>query len=253
MLKGLRNAGSETKKLFTEAFETIGTLRRIRKTDKKRFPKYLIFYFKKALRKHSIVFTYAMNTVLPVIAFLILVATIHYWSETTFALEVKYKDSTVGYVSNEEVYLAAENEAQQRLDVKSGSGQDTVSQASYKLKTVNISELNDASTICDRLMESSDSNITNACGIYIDDEFLCAVKNETDAVSVFDKLLEPYQTDEDNTTVGFVEKVEYVQGLYSDTEGIIWEADVLRDRLNTTKEEAEYYTVEAGDTISGIA
>jgi murein DD-endopeptidase MepM/ murein hydrolase activator NlpD len=253
LLKTFHSVTGEAKELLTEVKNTVGILREARRKDKKRFPKYLVFYTRKALKKHSRVFSYALNTVMPIVAFLVLVAVIRFWTGTTFALEVRYKDKPVGYVSNEEVYLAAQSEAQDRLDVDAFSDSQPLSGAGYRLKAVPINSLNDASTICDRLMESSDSNITNACGIYIDGEFLCAVKNETDAVSVFDKLLEPYQTDEENTTVGFVENVQYVQGLYPDSDGKIWDADVLKERLNTTKSDAQYYTVQAGDTTSGIA
>jgi len=253
LLKTFHSVASETKDFFREIINTTAILREIKKTDKENYRSHFKFYVKKAFDKHKRVFAYTVNTVLPVVAFLILVATVHFYADRTFALEVKYDGKTVGYVANEEVYLSAQNEAVERLDVDEVSQEETLSRANYTVKPVALNYLNDASTICDRLMESSDSNITNACGIYIDGEFLCAVKNETDAVSVFDKLLEPYETDEKNTSVGFVENVQYVQGLYPENESIIWNADVLQNRLNTTKVAAEYYTVKAGDTTSGIA
>lgn len=253
LLKTFHSVFSETKDFMAEIANTAGTLRKIKKEDKENYKQQLKFYVAKAFKKHKSVFEYALNTVLPILAFILLLVTIRSFANRTFALEVDFNGQTVGHVANEEVYLSAQNEAAERLDIDEFTQTETLSQASYTVKPVALNSLNDASTICDRLMESSDSNITNACGIYIDNEFLCAVKNETDAVSVFDKLLEPYQTDEKNTTVGFVEDVEYVQGLYPDTESIIWNADVLQNRLNTTKVEAEYYTVKAGDTTSGIA
>ena len=253
LLKTFHSVASEAKDFFKEIINTVSILREIRKIDKANFKSHFRFYVKKALDKHKRVFVYTVNTVLPIIAFLIMIATVRFFADRTFALEVKYDGRTVGYVANEEVYLSAQNEAVERLDIDEFSQEQTLSHANYTVKPVALNNLNDASTICDRLMESSDENITNACGIYIDGEFLCAVKNETDAISVFDKLLEPYQTDEKNTTVGFVENVQYVQGLYPENESIIWDADVLQNRLNTTKVAAEYYTVKAGDTTSGIA
>ena len=44
------------------------------------------------------------------------------------------------------------------------------------------------------------------------------MKNETDAVSVFDKILNEKKTNEANTIADFVEEVNYVQGLYPDNE-----------------------------------
>ncbi|MCR4563111.1 MAG: peptidoglycan DD-metalloendopeptidase family protein [Clostridiales bacterium] len=253
LLKTFHSVFDETRDFIQEIKNTRDILKELKVIDKEHYASHCKYYVRKAFEKHRRVFEYAVNTVLPVIALIILLATIRSFADRTFALEVDYDGKTVGYVANEEVYLSAQNEAVERLDIDEFSQEQTLSRASYTVKPVALNYLNDASTICDRLMESSDSNITNACGIYIDNEFLCAVKNETDAVSVFDKLLEPYQTNEKNTTVGFVENVQYVQGLYPDNESIIWNADVLQNRLNTTKVEAEYYTVKAGDTTSGIA
>ena len=53
--------------------------------------------------------------------------------------------------------------------------------------------------------------------------------------------------------VGFVEDISYVQGLYPDSADTIWDAQQLADKLNSKKSAAQYYTVEAGDTVSGIA
>lgn len=253
LLKTFHSVFSETKDFFKEIGNTFEILRSLKKEDKEDYNAQLKYYVGKAFDKHKRVFVYAMNTVLPIIAFIIMVLTIRAVANRTYALQVDYNGQTVGYVANEEVYLAAQNEAQERLDVDEFTQTQTLSQASYVVKPVALNSLNDASTICDRLMENSENNITNACGIYIDGEFLCAVKNETDALSVFDKLLEPYETNEKNTTVGFVEDVQYVQGLYPDNESIIWGADVLQNRLNTTKVAAKYYTVQVGDSTSGIA
>lgn len=254
LLNTFHDVFDEAKVLMCEAKGTAGAFRLIWKRDKKSMPSCFAYYVKKAYKRHRNVFVYTVNTVLPIFAFLLLVATIRYMSNTTFALEVSYKNQTLGYVSNEEAYLAAQNQAKERLDIGAfNEDDDTISKASYALKTVNLNSLNDSATICDRLIENSDSKITNACGIYIDGNFLCAVKNETDAISVFDKLLEPYESNEKNATVGFVENVQYVQGLYPDNESTIWGADLLQKRLNTTKTEAQYYSVQSGDTLSGIA
>ena len=66
---------------------------------------------------------------------------------------------------------------------------ELISKPTYKLRPVSIDQLTDANTMSDKLIEHSSSKITNACGVYVDGQFVCAVKNETDAVSVFDKIL----------------------------------------------------------------
>ena len=121
-----------------------------------------------------------------------------------------------------------------------GTEAELIGDADYKIKAVKLSQINNASEICDKLIENSDSKITNACGIYVDNSFVCAVKNETDALSVFDNILAEHETDEENAVVSFVEDIKYVQGLYPDNERTVKDASYLSEKLNSKKSEARY-------------
>ena len=216
-------------------------------------------HVRKAWEEYRHVFAYVGNYVMPVIALVILVNVINVWKSQNYALEINYNNKVIGFVQNESVYKQAREQALNRLDIstvsndKDGSDSQIIGNVEYSLKTVKLSEINDSSTICDNLIENSNTSITNACGIYIDDDFLCAIKNETDAVAVFDNYLADYDTGEANATVGFVENIEYMQGLYPDNNDTIWDASELGDALKGKKNDAVYYTVAAGDTVSQIA
>lgn len=241
-------------------------------------------YTAKAFRRHKKLFVTLFNTALPVAACVLLATTIAHWGSVTFALEVQYNDRSIGYVANESVYLEAEKLAKSRVvsnaqamqTVENTSGEagearvvnlstrglavtaeepeeELIAKPTYKLQLVSIDQLTDANTMSDKLIEYSSSRITNACGVYVDGQFVCAVKNETDAVSVFDKLLSEKKTSEANTIADFVEEVSYVQGLYPDNEETVWDAEQLEEKLRSKKAEAVYYTVQTGDTPSGIA
>lgn len=215
-------------------------------------------YVRIAFSRYKKAFMYVLNIALPVVSFLIMLNVVSAWSETTFALEVNYNGEVIGYVSSEDVYKQAREQALDRLDISVATATDTtgdevIGDAEYKIKPVKLSQINDSSVICDKLIEKSDSNITNACGIYINNAFVCAVKNETDALTVFDSILAEHETGEANAVVSFVEKIEYVQGLYPDEENIVRDADYLNEKLRTKKSEARYYTVQSGDTVSQIA
>lgn len=225
----------------------------------KGFGKKTAMFFKscgKGISCHRMLFKSAFNYALPVLAIFAFVSTVNYWNSVTFALQVTYNDKNIGYVEDEAVFIEAENLARERLDVGyvATASSQVISKPSYEVALVSLNKLNDSVTICDRLIENSDSNITNACGIYIDDEFICAVKNETDAKNVFDNLLEPYKTNESDTFVDFIENIEYVQGLYPESEEYMWDAAQLSDALeNGKKKEASYYTCEEDDDIYGVA
>ena len=217
---------------------------------------------KAQFKRYKSVVYYVGNLVLPVITLFILISVLSFWSNSAFALEVNYNDETIGYVQNEAVYKQAREMAYDRLDINTASvglpqeeGKESklIGDAEYKIRRVKRVQLNDASEICDKLIEKSDNKITNACGVYVEGNFICAVKNETDALSVFDSILAEHETGEENAVVSFVENIDYVQGLYLDSDKVIKDAEYLQNKLNSSKSENKYHVVEDGDTIFDIA
>ncbi len=260
-LKTFHESVKEFKKLITDAQNVSDKIAQAKAEGREKFFKKMTAYVKKAYSRYKKAFMYVLNIALPVASLVLLINVIGAWTDTTFALEVNYNDKTIGYVQSEAIYKEARELAFDRLDLSAASsivndeGEITqlIGDADYKIKAVKLSQINDAAEICDKLIENANTKITNACGIYIDNSFVCAVKNETDALSVFDSILADYETGEENAVVGFVEEIEYVQGLYPDDSDTIKDASYLSEKLNSKKSEARYYTVQAGDTVSQIA
>lgn len=223
------------------------------KGKKKRSFKKLGAYLKKGVRQYKRALVYVLNIALPILSLVMLLNIVSWWSNMTFALELTYEDEVIGYVRTEADYKEAREMALERLSVFATESGEPIEHAEYKIKPIKLTQLSDANAICDKLIENSDYNITNACGIYIDGDFLCAVKNETDALSVFDNYIAEYEEDVEDAVVSFVEEIEYVQGLYPDDDRVIRDAEYLTKKLNSKKSEAQYYTVADGDTIIGIA
>ena len=218
-------------------------------------------YISVAYRKYKKAFIYVFNISLPVLSLVFLFNVIGALSDVTFALEINYNDQVIGYVRSEAEYKEARELAYDRLDLSASSSApsntveetELIGDADFKIKPVKLSQINSSAEVCDKLIENSETKITNACGIYVDDTFICAVKNETDALSVLDNILAEHETGEKNAVVSFVEDIEYVQGLYPDNENTVKDASYLSEKLNSKKSEAVYYTVQAGDTVSEIA
>ena len=213
-------------------------------------------YIRKALHAHKDMFRTAANFVLPVIALLVLAATVSYWNGVTFALKVTYNNKNIGYIQDESVYIKAKSLANERLGTVSDDNTEAgveLEKPTFSLALVTLNQLSDDTTICDNIIEYSESNITPACGIYIDGEFLCAVKNEADATGVFDAVLAPYRTDEEGVIAAFVEDVKFVQGFYADENNTVWDASRLAAKVNSKKKDAAYYIAKDGDTAWGIA
>ena len=255
VLDRIRHFRVEMTDFFADVKRVQKTLKETYQSDKKAGKALLSEYIKKAFHRHSHVFSTLGNVALPLFMFVLLLSAIGHFRAQTVALEVRYNDAVIGYVESENVFHEAQNMAQSRLSAVAKVEQDNkkTENVSFALKPVRRSDLQDSNVLCDELLRRSDNKTTNACGIYIDDNFLCAVKNETDATTVFDKILKNFQTDDPSDVVGFVENIDYVQGLYPDSKEILWDAGKLSSQLNSKKESAEYYTVKAGDTFSGIA
>lgn len=234
----------------------------IRKTIKRPFslPSVLAHYIKKAFSRHRKLLRTAFNTAMPVAALLVFLITVNYWNGVTFALEVIYNEQSIGYISDESVYIEAKDMVRDRLSAGAGTVEATVAShssnlnAQYELTLVSLEELNDAQTISDKMIENSVDNLTHACGIYIDGQFVCAVKNEADAKTVFNGILSPYEDEarSGGYIVGFAETIDYVQGLYRDDESIMWDAAQLEATLVNEKGRETYISAE-GDTVESIS
>ncbi|MBR6635786.1 MAG: LysM peptidoglycan-binding domain-containing protein [Clostridia bacterium] len=250
-LDSVRNATNDIRKLRAEIRILFAT-----KNKQKR---------KGLFKRHPNAVRTLGNLAAPIAAFAVLLVTVGYWTSSTYALEVVVDNNgepcSLGYISDESVFIQARSIVKERID--SGAADEDkalIANPTYKITRVKLNELSDAHAISDRLIENSDSKLTNACGVYIDGEFICSVKNETDARSVFNNLLseaeEKYNinAEDPNSFADFVEDVEFVQGLYSDDADKMWEASRLLDVLtNQKKSEALYYTIQNGDTPSGVA
>lgn len=225
-------------------------------------PAVLAHYVRKAVSRHKKLLKTTANTLMPVLSVIILIITLNYWSGITFALEVVYNNKSIGYISNESVYVEAKDIVKKRLSTGDFSTETEATaafsanlRAEYKIAVVSVEELNDAQTISDKMIENSVDNLTNACGVYVDGKFICAVKNEADAKSVFYSILEPYesQAQAEGYVVGFAQNIDYVQGLYKDDESVMWDAATLAEKLSQPKEEAVVHTVSEGDSLESIA
>ena len=246
---------SKQAKALTKDIKSIKKYFGMARADRKNTFIKLWEYTKKGLKRHKAILRTVGNIALPVLAIVAFIFTVNYWSSVTFALKVNYNDKEIGYIADETVYNEAQAAAKERMDTGRNGEESKFEEPTYELALVSLNELVDSNVLCDRIIENSSSNVTNACGIYIDDEFICAIKNETDATSVFHQILEPYEKKikDDNSFVDFVEKVEYVQGLYSEDEETMWDASKLVEKLSQTKESAVKYIVKDGDTIYDIA
>lgn len=200
-------------------------------------------YFLKALRsyfaeyfKHEGSLTKgALSYAVPLILILILIVLsgISSFSDTVPALKIICDGSTIAYAENQSVWNEGKNKALAMVHGDEDSA-GFLNDITFEIERVNINKLSSAQVISENLLANSSTQYKRACGIYIDGQLLCAIHNESDALGVFDSILAPYRNkSSDDTMVGFVEEIEYIQGYYPENSDIIWDSAKLRSTLKS--------------------
>lgn len=220
------------------------------KDGKSHRPHYIRAFFSYIFSEKRLLKT-VVNIAFPLIAIFAVYNIYSLNNSRIFALEVYFNGQSLGYIENKEVFEEAKQDA---LLLISDAGSNTLStEPVYKTAYVSLNELSNPRMISENLIASSDTDYIRACGIYIDGKFLCAVKNESDAITVFEYLLEPYKKKvESSATVAFVEEIEYVSGLYPADSELLLDSYALRTLLSNPKAEAVYYTFTENDTVQAV-
>ena len=105
--------------------------------------------------------------------------------------------------------------------------------------------------VVDSMIRMSDQDIVQAGGIYIDHKFYGAV-TETEAINAaMEEMLAKHRTGKPNETVQFVKPIEIKKGLYL-TSTVKHQQEIV-DLLHSEVAGEVTYTVEQGDTPSGVA
>ncbi len=225
------------------------------KEGKTKKPSYIKAFFSYIFSEKRLVRS-IVNLAFPIVIFLAVYTVYQANNTSVFALEVIYNGQSLGYIENKDVFEQGKSEALSLIyasDENADSNKSLAAEPVYKIARVAVNELSNPAMISENIIASSDTDYVRACGIYIDGEFLCAVKNESDAITVFEYLLEPYKKEvEASATVAFVEEIEYVTGLYPENSELIWDSYALRSMLSKPKEEAVYHTFTEGDTVKSV-
>ena len=193
----------------------------------------------------------ALNYVAPVVAIGILVYTVHSQMNVQYALQVEFDGTTVGYIQSESVFDDAQSMMNDRVIYQDGEEKLDITPV-YTIATVSGKDaLTDVDTLCNTLIQSSGSEITQASGLYIDGSFVGAVTEGTDLQNALDEKLSAYRTGAENEEVSFVRDVEIKNGLYSVASVVPYEE--INTLINSNVSEERTYVVQEGDAPSSIA
>ncbi len=192
----------------------------------------------------------AFNYLLPIVSAVFMISVIAYGSSLEYGLAVEYNGKELGVISDETELEAAARDVQQRISY--GADDKAIDLSSkFSLRIMSDSDkLMSAAQLADEMLEASDEELTEAYGIYIDGEFIGAVKDHRPVQDALDKNLLDYKTDGIVKELSYADKIEYTKGIYL--------LDSLRDEqetielLTSTTEKSKVYVVKAGDTVLDI-
>ena len=216
------------------------------------FLKSLRSYLSQTLFQEEQLLSSAVNHLLPFAAILIVIIAVHSTDSKVTALKIMYQGTPIAYAESQSVWNEGKNKALSLLYGTRESA-DLLKDITFETERIKPSKLSSSVVISETLLANSSSNYKRACGIYIDGKLLCAVLNESDALSVLDSILAPYEKKaSSDTIVGFVEEIEYIQGYYPEDSDIIWDTSKLLKvlqsksspvRVKTMKTVTRYATI----------
>lgn len=222
--------------------------------EKKKFNKRLFFSaLSTEIKKQKGVGKAILNTAAGVLAIVMLISFSIAMNNLTFAVRVKLNGDEIGIAEDEATYKEAEKSAIKRL---SHAGEKfEIKAPEYSLTVTTIDNINNSQELCDSIISKVCDKTIRACGIYVNDVFVCAVKSEDTykrvSKAVIDDYISQNSMNSSDITVEFNEKIECINGLYPENEKIM-SAKELEDFMKGYKSEPIEYVVGEGDDIDKI-
>lgn len=196
------------------------------------------------------VFVRAFNWALPAVCIVFMVSVVSAVSNLAYGVSVECNGKMLGVLGTESEYDVAEKVLQDRITYVEGNEKITITpKLSVQLITSQAQIVN-SDELVNKLLVSSDADLTQASGIYIDGEFYGAVKDGQTIESLLSRMLSKYKG-EGVKEVFFDKDVRIENGLYL-TDSIVDSSEII-GKLSGYKTVPAYYTVQKGDTPSEIA
>lgn len=202
-----------------------------------------------AVRRHRKAVASLFNLAAPVAAAFVLVGTIQYWSNLTFALALEYDGEKLGVIATESVFDTAVNMATERV-INTDNSFEVQRQPKMTITLAQKEDMLDERAVCDKILKNTE-NIAEVSGLYVNGVFEGAVVSRSDLEAVLHEIKSHHLTGEEEERAEFIQDVEIVDGLYPLSS--LLTLDEMSEKLNAQTVTAAYYTAVKGDTLGRIA
>ncbi len=193
------------------------------------------------------------NYILPVISIVFLVGMLRYGAGLEYALAVTVGGEEIGVVADEQVFEEAREEVRKRISI----GDKTVDLNYHPVYTLRIVSDEDSFAtvqgLADKLLISSQEELTDGYGVYVDGEFIGAVANRNKVVKAMSDTLDKYASGLSSLVneVYYAKDITYQQGLY--LRSTLMDEEKMIRRMTATTVQDGTYTVTASDTPQLVA
>ncbi len=188
--------------------------------------------------------------VAPVLAAILLIATLQYFVSLQYGLAVESGGKTLAYITDESVY----NRAEQIIRTRTSTETADIENISTTFSVVPVSslELTDPEELANILLGNSGQSVYEGYGLYIDDKFIGSTDESDNVLLLLDEYREQFREEGDTESkLQFKQKISLVDGVYP-TSSIKAISD-FRTLLNTEVEGEKLHIVDKGEAPSLIA
>ena len=212
---------------------------------------FIIDIFKNGIKNNKEIIIRFMNYVYPAVGLAVLLISINIVGNFEYGLNVNCLGKNIGYIEDEYVFLDASKQMNSRINYV--KDQELINDAPeftlVRLKSGN--KVISKDVVADELIKASNKIICKATGLYINDDFVGAVKNDKELENIINGYLNPWKEQYKDADVSFVDDVVLKKGYYL-TDSLC-AASKINKEINKEKEEIVNYTVKSGDTPLAIA
>ena len=200
---------------------------------------------------HKNLLTGFLNVVAPVLCIFLLVATVRYWSNVDYGLQLSYGGEEIGIIQNEKVFERATEMVNERMvyDTATTTNVDLI--PTFSIAITDSERYISASAICDKIIEKSSDMIEEASGLYVDGALVGAVKSNADLSYILQNILSVACGEDEQAKASFTQDVEMITGLFPTAS--IMSSEEMNEKLSENNESETIYVVKEGDTATSIA
>lgn len=196
------------------------------------------------------VFYTAFNWILPIVSIIFLVGVIDYGSKLEYGISVEYNGKEIGIISAETDFEKARKDVQQRISYSENDETVDLS-AKFSLRIISDNDkIVSVEQLADKILEASDEELIEAYGIYIDGEFIGAVKDKSPVQNALDEKLLDYEVEGVVRDIAYVNEIEFKEGIYL-LESVRSEKETT-ELLTSSTEKKKLHFVQADETVLDI-